>query len=114
MASVPELMVRLVTAKAAPRVVVPPLMMRVLKLVKVVAGKVLFPVNSTVPDPGIQKLVGIAVAKAPTVNFPPLVISIDPNRLLPAEVAQTVHVLETINTVPKLNLRVAVPTFVPT
>ena len=78
MASVPELMVRLVTAKAAPRVVVPPLMMRVLKLVNNVAGNVFVAVSNTVPAPGVQVLAPKIIIAPPTLSVPPAVIFMVP------------------------------------
>lgn len=80
--SVPELMSRFpVIANATPSVVVPPLMVRFLNVVKIVAGRVLVAVSSTVPAPvpGVHVLPApFTVIVPPTLSVPPAVIVMVP------------------------------------
>lgn len=72
--SVPE------TVRLAPSVVVPPLIVRLLKVVNTDDGRVLVAFKTTVPAPGVQVLVivppPVLTVKEPTVKVPPEVILI--------------------------------------
>ena len=76
--------------RALPVVVVPPLIVRLLKVVKILAGKVLLAVNSTVPVLGVQ------TAPVPEVVMAPFTFKV--------ELAVMVNVLTCVATAPKTRL----------
>jgi hypothetical protein len=73
--NVPDVTVRLpVIDVLTPSVVVPPLIVRLLKDVKIVEGSVFVAVISTVPVPGVHVVPLCTVIAPPTRSVPPLVI----------------------------------------
>ena len=83
----PEAISKVSTVMDAPNEVVPPFIVNLLNEVKVDAGSVFVVTNSTVPFPAVKIFPAFAkaTAKELAISFPPLVISIFPNLLLPPE-----------------------------
>jgi len=95
-----------VSEVAAPRVVVPPLIARLLKEVKTVAGIVLVVVSSTLPVPGVQVLVFTPVPsrRLRAISLPPLVMLMAP--FVVVRVPPSVTAPETVSCEPELKIKV--------
>jgi hypothetical protein len=106
----PFTIVKLSIVTPAPKVVVPEESIKLLNVVKMVAGIVLFDLKTIVPFPGVkvEEVVDLPTAKPPHINLPPLVMFKAPIKLS-ALGPPNVIFLVTVNALPILKFSVAVP-----
>jgi len=90
-------------------VVVPPVIVRLLKVVKTAAGRLFVAVNWTVPAPAVKVLLVLAIpsAKPCVISVPPFVMSKKPMRLdCPASPSVTVPATVSVWPAPKVSVEV--------